>query len=373
MRVAIILLITGLLTFQGCNNMAAFEDGDMGSASIEERLQYQIIEPAQLSELITLPAQVEAKPKHRYQLSAPAQARVLAVLVREGELVDAKTPLARLQIPSLSAWRDMEAAARNSLKAASQKVALEQEKLELGVGSRAVVQEALVNEASAKMVLAQLEADRKAANSSGLHSEGKTSLSFLWNAGRTGVITHLKISAGETISSGQPAFTLVDASQVEVLVHAPERLLSHLESGVQLQWQPSGLPAEEAPQILTLSRRGGVVDPISRTVPLYFEGQPRSPGDPHFMPGRSGRGALMTKADANIWKTPHQAVCRMGGQDGVFVQGDDPQKPHWIVVEVVGRKGDDLLLRSDALHAGAHVVVRGTFLLKSIRLLKEES
>ncbi|MDJ0837485.1 MAG: efflux RND transporter periplasmic adaptor subunit [Acidobacteriota bacterium] len=368
----ICLLIVTPLLYLGCANQAS-EDVVRNVPDLAERLRYEMVGAAEDRELITLPAQVQAAPSFRFDLSPPVEARLTEVLAREGQWVDVDTPLARLQIPSLTAWRDIEKAAAQHLKAAEKQLAMGQEKLALGMTTGDAVQALAAEVADARLALARIEADRKAVEKSGLRSDSRAEFTFTWNAGRSGVIGAVKAREGQSLTPGKTVFSLVDVSRVEVVVHLPERLLTETGEKPKLSWQPAGLPMETEPFILEFARAGMTVDPVTRTTPWYFAGTPRQKGDPYFLPGRSGRGALLVSAESDTRSLPKQALCRLEGRDGVFLESADPSRPEWVQVEVLGRRGEHVLVRSSQLKTDSRVVVRGVFLLKSIMLLNEES
>lgn len=371
MRLIGLVLLAMMVFSQGCDQTVVADDETDHGPELKNRLKFQLIQPADHETLITLPARVVAKPEHHFQLSSPAEGKVTALLVHEGVQVEPGTPLARLQIPSLTAWREMEEAARQQLQAATSRLTAEREKLAMGLGSKDAVQRAVSEEASSRMALAQVEAERKSGEDSGLRRRSNTSSIFTWQATKRGVITRLDISEGRSISSGHIAFSLVDPSHVNVMVRVPERFLTGMKEDTRLLWKPIGAPDDEEPMVLNYLRSAPVVDPTTGAVSCYFEGEPQTYGPSYFLPGRSGRGSLLAQAAPGTWRMARSAVCRMGGRDGVFV--DTETGPEWLEVEVVGWRGDQILVQSSSLHERSSVVTHGVFLLKSIRLLKEES
>jgi len=365
------MMMVTLLVTSGCHNNTPSEAPEQETRSLQERLKYAPVKSASEKELVTLPAWLTTNVQFQLELSPPAQGKVVALLVTEGSWVDADTPLARLHVPALAGVTHLEAAAKKRLEAANARLKMEEERLAMGMGTRVDLQNASSARAEANMALEQIQARRNASEFSGLSNEGGEGLTRLWRAPRAGVITAVHIHEGQGVSPNDVAFSLVDSKMMEVAARVPERLIANLNSEARLVWRPNGHASEKEGFTLSFSRHDAVVDIVSRTVTCYFKGLPQEGGD--VLPGRSGRGTILLPARSGIWQVPRQAVCRLLDKDGVFVAGSDLGKPEFLAVEVLGRIQDDLLIRSSEIQTETQVVVSGTFLLKSIKLLSEES
>ena len=371
-RYLLLLMTIPLLITVSCKNIAA-EEQEQLERSIADRLRYETIRPAELLELATLPAEVRPHPRSRFELSPPAHGKLLSVLVSEGQWIEPGTPLAHLQIPSMTDWSQIEGSAQKRLDAATKKAELEAEKLAAGIGVIDAVQTAESEAAVAQMELTRIHAARKAARSSGLRSNGQADLTYTWESAHRGVLTKIMVSEGQSVHEELIAFTIIDTSHLEVMVNVPERLLEQLKGRPRLLWRPVGYPADQEGFILEFSRSAAMVDLQTRATAYYFKTSPDERSNPHFLLGRGGCGSLVINPPTGSWHVPRRAISRIDGRDGVFLENDNLNKPEWVEVRIIGRQGEGVLVFCEVLDRGSRVVTRGAFLLESMMLLGEES
>jgi len=340
-----------------------------------DRVKYAAIAAADRETLITLPAEAMTRPAAVHRLSPPLAAMAVRVLAVEGQAVSAGDPLAELRAPSLEAWKGLRASLEKRVALLTGQLESERERLSLGVGTRAEVARAEGELNAAEFELTRLASQQKAQRNMGLREGQAADGVWRWTAPRSGAITKLAISAGQFVSPEEHPITLVDLTDIEVRARVPERWLPALTPDTRLLWRPAGYPQAAEPLSLSWRRRDAAVDPADRTVACYFapDAMDSETLARWFPPGRTGRGSLTAPAEPDLLLLPKSSVIKLGGRDVVFLPSENPEKPRWLAIEILGRRGEDYLARSEALVPGDRVAVQGVFLLKSVALLREDA
>lgn len=287
--------------------------------------------------LAVLPAEIVAQPSARLTLGPRAEVRLLRWTIQEGDTVTEGDPIAVVSSPELSAL----SATLVGQRAAS---ATEDARAELGLAttSQAAIAQATLAAAEAHL------ADARRALSPGRDG-------WVWRAEATGSIAALTCAVGEVVPADGACVTLVDATRTEVRTRVPERHLPHLGSATGTLVTAAGATFE-----VTRVRQGAVIDPQSRTLPLWLASVEPS----GLVPGQSGRLTLRAPAPEGSVQVPVDAVTRMAGRDVVFLR--TPDGPVSVPVEVLGRDGGQVVLTGNDLPADAEIAVSGVFLLKSV-------
>ncbi|MCB9674725.1 MAG: efflux RND transporter periplasmic adaptor subunit [Alphaproteobacteria bacterium] len=301
----------------------------------------------------TLPAEVVSAPGARHDLAPAVSGRLVRWHVSPGEAVVAGAPLADLQSPELSALEARISELDEAVRQGERRVALRKTGAERGVASAADVQEAEAQLADARAMRdgtrRQLGALRDTTT-----REGGT---WTWRAPADGVVGEIRCALG-TVEPAMPCVSLVRPEGVLLEVRVPERFLDRLDAPVAARFHgASGATATFAE--LT---RAPVIDRATRSRTLHFAPTGESP-----LPGASGRAVLLVPAAPDVVQVPATALTRIDAVPTVFVRNEDAGEPR--PVEVIGRTGDDLVVRG--LASGDEVAVKGVFLLKSLALLEE--
>ncbi|MFO0952139.1 MAG: efflux RND transporter periplasmic adaptor subunit [Isosphaeraceae bacterium] len=165
-------------------------------------------------------------------------------------------------------------------------------------------------------------------------------------------------------------FTLADLDTVWVRADIPEsdfNMLPELEKGT-IRLSAAAYPGK-AFQAKLLSV-GATVDPTTRTVPMLAETPNR---DGLLKLGMFVRIALDTTVDSQVLTVPVSAVMEIEGQKGVFVPGGAEGHSFTFKPVKLGRVSGDRQVVLDRLQAGAEVVSKGAFILKSELSLQNET
>jgi multidrug efflux pump subunit AcrA (membrane-fusion protein) len=198
-------------------------------------------------------------------------------------------------------------------------------------------------------------------------------LTWVWTSSVEGSLEKVELTEGMHVMPDQVPVTIVDIRGVEILVHVPERYLADLGGGAELLWRPVGFPDSREAVRLPLRRMAPTLDPHTRSRAYYFAQEPLRAEPVWMLPGRTGCGTLAMPAADDWLVVPESAVIFMEGRQAVFLRTEQPSRPEWRHVEVVGRTEGGLLIRGDGFAVGDEVVIQGAVLIKRILLFEEEA
>lgn len=173
----------------------------------------------------------------------------------------------------------------------------------------------------------------------------------------SGTITERLLTPGSRVDAGAKLFTIVDASVVWLMVHAPSDRAASIERSARAVFQ-----AEGSPSTLRTSRTltvGTVVDPISRTVPVTYEVANR---DGALRVGALARVSVATGRRLTGVLVPSSAILEEDGRPFVYVQTEGETYERRDVIRG-GTDGLQTLVRSGVV-AGDRVVSGAAYQVK---------
>jgi membrane fusion protein, heavy metal efflux system len=287
------------------------------------------------------------------EVASPSPARVVRVLVREGDEVKLGQPLVELASGDMSK-------ARAEVTAADARLALARKQLER---KQSLLAERLVAERDvieAQGAVAEAEAARTIAGG-GLQqfagSEGGRGL--VLRAPVAGTVIHRDVVVGQLADPAKTLFRVGDLSRLWLVAHVFERDAVRVQIGATGTASFAALPGKTLEgKIVWVGRE---VETASRTVPVRLE---LANKDGVLRPGMSAMVSLpVGETGAQVVAVPIAAVQRVGDKWSVFT----PKGPGVFEAIAVGR-GRDLGGEVEILSGlapGAEVVVDGAFLLKA--------
>ncbi len=174
-----------------------------------------------------------------------------------------------------------------------------------------------------------------------------------------GVVAVAQAVAGGAVGEGQTLFHIVRLERLWLEARVPEGEAARLAGPVAAEMAVDG---RERPMLLEPGRNarlvgsGGVVDPVTRTVPILFEFE--NP-DRQLRIGTAVRVRLYTGVPAGRLAVPAAAVIDDQGRPVVYVQAGGETFVRRFV-ETGTRDGDWLAITS-GLDAGERIVTRGAY------------
>jgi cobalt-zinc-cadmium efflux system membrane fusion protein len=292
------------------------------------------------------------------EVSAPLQARVVALRAVEGQTVQRGDLLATLESGEL-------AKARSELATAEARVSLADRALERKRGLSAErivpareVQEAENEKASAEAQRRGAGAALQALGAPDLASDGASASTLLLRSPVGGTVMDRTVTLGQVADPSKPLFRIADLRTVWLIVHAFERDAVRLRKGAPARITFAAMPGRTFSGVIALI--GQSVDADSRTVDVRID----LPNPERlFRPGMSATASLPVGNQGTVLAVPAAAVQRVHDQWSVFI----PKDARTFEIRPVGR-GRDLggeVEIVSGLRAGEPIVVDGAFLLKA--------
>ncbi|MDR3632755.1 MAG: efflux RND transporter periplasmic adaptor subunit [Isosphaeraceae bacterium] len=174
----------------------------------------------------------------------------------------------------------------------------------------------------------------------------------------------------QKVELGDRLFTLANLSDVWIQANIPESdfgLLPALKNGT-VHVIAAAYPGRTFDaRLLSI---GSVVDPTTRTVPLYAEANNL---DGLLKLGMFVRIVLDTTAKTQALTVPTSAVVDIEGRKGVFLPSGDDGRTFTFRPVKVGREAEGRYAVLSGVEPGQQVVSQGTFLLKSELILQNET
>ena len=319
-------------------------------------------EPEGLTQL-TLPAVVGAPQRAHWDLAPHTDGHLVSWRVQVGSAVRAGDALADLAPYQLIDLRSRVSSLERVQRARARRAKSLEEQVRSGAAALGALEEAELSREEAAAELAQARAALAARAS---HGHKPT----VWSSPMDGVVTSLRCAPGAHLDAGAPCLTLSDVTQRAVEVRAPAAALAGAEVGQRALWRSARPLAGEPDEVpLSLARlsppeeRGGA---LSRVVFEPAEGAALP------APGVAGAVTLLGAAPAGAAWVPRGALTEWGGVSRVFVVEEGAEQARDLEVRVLGEWAGGVVVQGEGLRAGALVVTRGAFLLKSRALLSEE-
>lgn len=299
-----------------------------------------------------IPAEVDFEPTAVAHVAALAAGRFIAVNVSLGESVTRGQVLAVMASADVATARARLEEARARLDAAQATLVRQQQLAQEGVGAR----RALID---AQAEVAQLQAEmaglRRELSVFGSGRGGELALT----APMDGIVILVNATVGETASTPEPAFVVVDPRRTWIRGSVPE-----LQLGQVREDDPVTVRVHAFPELAlegTITYVAPALDETSRSVPIRVT---LREFEPRLRRGLFGtielRGASEEERPVTV---AIDALATVDDQDVVFVPTDEPRTFRVQAVELGRRAGGFVAVRS-GLSEGAAVVVAGSFTLK---------
>ena len=312
-------------------------------------------------EQITLLGELEVDQRAYAEVGVPVAARVIRLLVNEGDTVRRGQSLAELTSPELGKARADSLSAEARVRLAD--AALERKR---GLATENIVPLREVQEAEAQAVEARasLRSARAAIGAFGVQAptddaDGATSSTFVLSSPVNGAVIERAAVIGQMLDPAAPAFRIGELSTLWLTVHAFERDAVRIEKGVAATVVFPALPGRDFNGMVAVVGRH--VERESRTVPVRID--VRNAGNV-LRPGMSATAALPVGGSGEpILTVPVAAVQRVRDAWCVFV----PRDASTFEIRRIGRGrdlGGEVEILS-GLRAGEAIVVDGAFLLRA--------
>ena len=315
----------------------------------KQYLSIEAVDVSQAADLLELPGRVTFRPQAQSAVGATTAGRVVAVLVRAGEVVKAGTPLLTVESADAGAARAALDQAATRLGSAESVFRRQVEMVEKGVGLEFERQEA---EARLKEARAEHERARNAADLIGSGQGIRVTV----RAPADGVVIAIRAAVGATVAPGGEALVeLGDPTRLQVVAQVPEGDLRRIVVGQEAEVELPALAARVSARVENFNPR---VDPESRRTQVYLALSKRIEG---LRAGMLAQVALRAGAKTGISVPVSAVLIKDGRRRVVYVERADGAFEAREVRTGQNRDGRVAILQG--LTAGERVVVRGALLL----------
>jgi len=340
---------------EGTPAAASKPNSEASTKSVElpsAQKQFLTIETVGISEavdVLALPGRVIFRPQAQSAVGATVAGRVVALLVRAGEVVKAGAPLLTIESADAAAARATLDVAATRLATAESIFRRQLEMIEKGVGLEVERQEA---EARLKEARTEHERARQAVALIGAEPGSRVTV----RAPSDGVVTSIRVSPGATVAPGGEALLeLGDPAQLQVVAQVPEGELRRIAIGQQAEVELPAIAARVAAKVDSYNPR---VEPESRRAQVYLAIAQRIEG---LRAGMLAQVALRVGAAEGISVPVSAVLIKDGKRRVVYVERPDGAFEARDVQMGRNREGRVVILQG--LTAGERVVVRGALLL----------
>lgn len=327
---------------------------DFGTAVVREQT---------VRESIRVSARIEPRPGGAADVVAPLHGRLTGVLdVVLGASVSRGQELARLVPPpsvpgDLPQLQRARAETQTSLTLATR----DRERAERLTGAGAApekrVEVARAAEEQAKTRLSAAEASLEQYNAARAGGAADADALFVVRAPVSGVIARRDAATGANVTAGAILFRVVDASQVHIVGQVPEagaaRARFVRDAEIEIAGQSGRVPAGRLVSV------GKVLDPQSRTLPITFAFDNRTPGLPV---GQAVFLHLLLATTEPRPVVPAAAVVDDAGRPIVFVQREGETFERRAVA--LGPRSGDVVQITEGVRVGERVVTKGAYLVR---------
>jgi membrane fusion protein, heavy metal efflux system len=290
--------------------------------------------------------EITAAPGRLAEITAPVAGAIdlsgLAGTPAPGQRVSAKQTLALL-LPALGENGSNVAEARRELREAEE---------EYGRARRLVTAEAIPERRLHEAEI-RLDAARETIGSLG-GGDGGSEKRIGIRSPIDGVVTDLRMQIGRRVEAGAPLLTVLDASIVWLRLDVPAGEASRVGSAARASFQVEG--SERTYATNRLVSVGSVVDPRSRTVPLWLEVKNE---DGALKVGSNARADVRTGEARTGVIIPRSAILDEDGRTIAYVQpeGESFAKR---ALEIGGLDGEQALVLA-GIDAGERVVTGAAY------------
>jgi membrane fusion protein, heavy metal efflux system len=304
---------------------------------------------SQAIDVLMLPGRVTFRSQAQSAVGATVAGRVVAQLVRTGEVVKAGDPILTIESADAAATRAALDQAVTRLAAAESVYRRQVEMVRKLVGLESERQEA-----ESRLKEARTEHER-ALQAVALIGPGQGGLVTV-RAPTNGVVMSIRVAVGATVApGGEPLLELGDPSLLQVVAQAPESDLRRIAVGQEAEVELPGVAARVAARVERLSPR---VEPESRRTEVYLRLVKRVDG---LQAGMLAQVSLRVGTDAAISVPVSAVIIKDGKRRVVYVEKADGTFEAKDVQ--IGRNRDGRVVILKGLTAGDRAVVRGALLL----------
>lgn len=355
-----LIVLSALITGCGKSNAPVAAPNSESSANAGSRLvqvpaaqkQFLTIEAvstSQAAEMLALPGRVTFRPQAQSSIGATVAGRVVALLVRAGEVVKAGAPLFTIESADAGAARATLDQAATRLAAAESVFRRQAEMLEKGVGLEVERQEA---ESRLKEARTEHERARQAVALIGAGQGSRVTV----RAPSDGVVMSMRVAVGATVAPGGEALLeLGDPSRLQVVALVPESDLRRVAIGQEANVALPALAARIAAKVENFSPR---VDPETRRAQVYLDLGRQIEG---LRAGMLAEIALRVGIEQGVSVPVSAVLIKDGKRRVVYIERPDGAFEVRDVETGQNRDGRVVILKG--LTAGEKVVVRGALLL----------
>jgi membrane fusion protein, heavy metal efflux system len=327
---------------------------DFGTAIVKEQA---------VRESIRVSARLEARPGGAADVVAPIDGRLTRVVdVTLGASVSRGQELARLLPPpsvpgDLPQLQRARAEAQSALALAARDRERAERLTTAGAAPEKRLDEARSAEEQAKARFAAAETSLAQYNAARAGGAADAEGTFVVRAPVSGVIARRDAATGANAGAGTVLFRVVDASQVHVVGQIPEgdSTRAHLARAAEIEvvGQADRLPAGRLVSV------GRVLDPQSRTLPITFAFDNRTPRLPV---GQAIFLYLLMDTTAPRPVVPATAIVDDAGRPIVFVQREGETFERRAVT--LGPRSGDVVQVTGGVKPGDRVVTKGAYLVR---------
>jgi cobalt-zinc-cadmium efflux system membrane fusion protein len=327
---------------------------DFGTAVVTEQA---------VRESIRVPGRLEARPAGAADVVAPIDGRLVRVVdVALGATVSRDQELARL-LPPPSSHSDLpqlqraRAEAQSALALSTRDRERAERLTTAGAAPGKRLDEARAAEEQARARLAAAEASLAQYNAARAGGATDAAGLFVVRAPVAGVIAQREAATGANVTAGTVLFRVVDASQVHVVGQVPEAQAARARlaraAEIELIGRSERIPTGRLVNV------GRVLDPQSRTLPITFAFDNRTPRLPV---GQAVSLHLLMDTTAPRPVVPVTAIVDDAGRPIVFVQREGEAFERRAVT--LGSGAGDLVQITEGVKSGDRVVTRGAYLVR---------
>ncbi len=341
-------------------------NGEKGAVHLTEEQQNLLsigVSPAlsgRADELVKAPVEIMFVPDLVARVGPLLEAKVSKVLVDLGDTVSAGDTIAILDSVALAQARARMQSLAARKTAAEAEFRRERSLQKQGISSE---EEFLAAKATFLTTAAELNAAREELKAYGVSPSGSAEselASYSLRSPISGVVEKRDVVVGETLSSADTPFMVVNNKRVWAMIRVAESDIDQLALGdaVRIQLKSGGDRAYNG-KITWVSTQ---LDETSRTVRVRAE---IDTPEGRLRPGMFGTALVSSHAGATpVPLVPRDAVQTVDGRDVVFVPGDEPGEFRATPVQT-GVEANGLIEIRQGITAGQPVVGGGAFDLMS--------
>ncbi len=370
---SIISLVAAVVLMQGCNKQqqatATSEQKNPAEVTVTQELGGSLkVGIPQMKDVVgalEIAAHVQTDTTRIARVGSPVAGRILKILVFEGQMVRAGTPLATLHSTSLSDTQVslIKAYSDQTLAAAATKRA--EQLVDADVIGRAELERRQAELLQASTEVASFTTQLRGLGMTeqrihSLESSRKISADYPIIAPNGGTILERKVTVGQVVQPADEAFMVADLSSVWITANVPEEDAGTLRGGTEVLVRIPALPNEKVTGHLTYV--APVVDPITRTVEVRMQlANPRG----LFKPDELAT-MVFTGHTTRQLVIPQTAVVRVENKDHVFVE---IAANSFILREVdLGEESGDQRVVNGGITGSERIVLDGAFHLNNQRM-----